>query len=237
MENLNIWKFLINSTTNFRWIAIDLPGHGKSINLSEIHTMELMAEQVFEVLNKLDVHEFYLVGHSMGGYVSLAMMEQKPDAVKGFVSFFSHPFDDSEEKRNNRLSSVEVIEKNKEDFIRITIPNLFRQDKLSEYQNEIQEAKRMAMDTSKEGIIAAQRGMAVRKDRSLVLKEIRIPTLFLFGEYDQLIHNHRIIEDFQNLEHIRLQSLPIGHNGQWEAPDECREIIINYLNNLSNQYH
>ena len=45
MENLLIWDDMEQYLSNkFRLIKIDLPGHGRSDIYSEVHTMELMAE-------------------------------------------------------------------------------------------------------------------------------------------------------------------------------------------------
>ena len=90
MENLMIWEDMIpNLSKDFTLIKIDLPGHGLSKIYDEIHTMELMAEEVKKVTNHLKMKNFHLLGHSMGGYTSLAFAEKFPKDLKSLTLFFS----------------------------------------------------------------------------------------------------------------------------------------------------
>ena len=78
MENNTIWNDLETSLSNqFSIVKIDLPGHGKSNILAEVHTMEMMAEEVNKVLENGNLNTIHLLGHSMGGYVSLAFADEK----------------------------------------------------------------------------------------------------------------------------------------------------------------
>ena len=73
MENTTIWDEMeAHLSKDFTLIKIDLPGHGKSKIYQEIHTVELMAEKVKEVIDALKLEKINLLGHSLGGYVSLA---------------------------------------------------------------------------------------------------------------------------------------------------------------------
>ena len=75
---------------DFTLIKIDLPGHGKSKVYQEIHTVELMAEKkVKEVIDALKLEKINLLGHSLGGYVSLAFAEKFPEILESMTLFFS----------------------------------------------------------------------------------------------------------------------------------------------------
>lgn len=77
MENNTIWKRMEGLLSpNFTLVKIDLPGHGKSPILSDSQTMEQMADAVLETLKKLEIQKYHILGHSMGGYVSLALAEK-----------------------------------------------------------------------------------------------------------------------------------------------------------------
>ncbi|MGA9212059.1 alpha/beta fold hydrolase, partial [Kaistella sp.] len=83
MENLTIWDDMDTYLSEkFSLIKIDLPGHGLSKIYNEIHTMELVADEVKKVTDKLNLDQFHLLGHSMGGYVSLAFAEKFPEVLK-----------------------------------------------------------------------------------------------------------------------------------------------------------
>ena len=62
MENLFIWEEMeVELLKKFKLVIIDLPGHGKSENFAEVHTMELMAVKVNEVVEFLKIDQFHLL--------------------------------------------------------------------------------------------------------------------------------------------------------------------------------
>ncbi|HER41273.1 MAG TPA: alpha/beta fold hydrolase, partial [Salinimicrobium catena] len=125
LESQEIWTEFIPEFSEYgRIITIDLPGHGRSECLAEVHSMELMAETVHAVLQKLQVKKANFIGHSMGGYVTLSFLEQYPKMVGELMLLNSTPEEDSEEKKQNRDRAIEVVQKNKKAFISMAISNL-----------------------------------------------------------------------------------------------------------------
>ena len=109
-----------------RAICIDLPGHGQSDCIGYIHTMEEMAEAVFAVVKHLRLRKISIVGHSMGGYVALALAEREPDMLRSLTLYHSTASADSMWKKQDRKRAIELIKKNHKSFIRASIPLLFR---------------------------------------------------------------------------------------------------------------
>ena len=80
LEDLHIWdEFSSELSKSYRVISIELPGHGKSENFGYVHSMELMADAVMAVLKQERLRKVVIIGHSMGGYVSLAFAEKYSD--------------------------------------------------------------------------------------------------------------------------------------------------------------
>jgi len=53
LESLEIWDYFVSElSAEFRIISIDLPGHGGSGQLGDVHSMELMAETVIPNRNR-----------------------------------------------------------------------------------------------------------------------------------------------------------------------------------------
>ena len=126
LENSKIWVEMEKKlSSNFRLIKIDLPGHGKSPKIAEIQTMELMAKKVNETLEALNVRKFHLLGHSMGGYISLAYAELFPNKLKSLTLFFSSYLADSEGKKEQRRKSYKIIEQAFSHYVHAGIPNYF----------------------------------------------------------------------------------------------------------------
>ena len=101
LEDLTLWDTItpVLSKRN-RVVAIDLLGHGKSDNLGYIHTMEEQAEMVKAVLKHLKLRKYTFIGHSMGGYISLAFTKIYPDSVKGICLMNSTAEADTKEKKD-----------------------------------------------------------------------------------------------------------------------------------------
>lgn len=229
LENLEIWKDFSHSLKNkYKVICIDLPGHGNSSNFGYCHTMELMADAVIHVIKSLKVRRFYLIGHSMGGYVSMAIAEKCPDSIKGLCMFHSTADNDSDEKRKERLKVIKVVQKDKKYFIRTAIPNLFFSPE--NHKKKISEIIDSALKISTQGIIAALEGMRIRGNREIVLKFISYPVLYIVGKKDKLLPQNKLIQEAQLTElseHILLENS--AHMGFIEEFQVCLRGIENFL--------
>jgi len=72
----DVWsEFVKKLSKRFRVITVDLPGHGETPSIGYYHSMELLAQSVKSVLDKIGVRRYVMVGHSMGGYAALAFTE------------------------------------------------------------------------------------------------------------------------------------------------------------------
>ncbi|MFN4761886.1 alpha/beta fold hydrolase [Gillisia sp. Q332] len=225
LESTKIWDPFIEKLSGKRQvICIDLPGHGKSGNISDIHTMELMADVVHEVLQHLKIVQASLVGHSMGGYVSLAFLEKFPGMTKSLVLMNSTPEEDSEEKKINRDRSISIVMKNKNVYINMAITNLLPPGNFIKFRTELDEIKNQALQMSKEGIIAALKGMKIRTNRNLVLKNFRNPKYIILGTKD-LILNAETTQVIAKHCECQLILTEGGHLSYLENYTEIEEIL------------
>jgi len=186
LESLEIWKeYSTELAKTFKVISIDLLGHGKSQCIGYMHTMEDMAEAVNAVLKEVGVRKAAFVGHSLGGYVTLAFAEKYPSKLKGLCMFNSTAASDSEQKKEDRLRAVEVVKYNHEIFVKASIPNLYvDHDKHADF---IERSFEIAIATPKQGIIAATMGMRERPSREKVLKNIACKTFYVIGKRDTVV--------------------------------------------------
>ena len=184
LNNLEIWSSYIYSyMRQMRVIAIDLPGHGLSDTYGEIHTMEFMAEAVKAVLDSAKVEQCVMLGHSMGGYVTLAFAEKYPYMMRGFGLLHSQAMADNDDVKQKRLDSIEIAAQNKPKYIIDFVTTLFDDSKMT-LHSEIKEVQDISIETPLEGLAAAQRGMAARPDRLAVLRDAQVPVLFVYGKND-----------------------------------------------------
>jgi len=69
-----------------RVIALDWRGHGQSVAGSGGFGFDRMADDLLAVLDALEVHRAVLVGHSMGGMITLHTVLRSPDRLQGRVA-------------------------------------------------------------------------------------------------------------------------------------------------------
>ena len=188
LESSTMWKKLIPefSKNNFL-VTIDFPGHGKSGVISETHSMELMAEVVHELLKELNIASATFIGHSMGGYVALAYAELYEKEAEKLILLNSTPHADSEERKENRDRSIEIVGKVPEAYISMAIGNLFAESSHEKFALEIEQLKKEAYSFPIEGIQAAMRGMRDRKDRTQILKNFQKAKYMILAEEDPIL--------------------------------------------------
>lgn len=221
----SIWEGLIPILVKKNQvIVIDLPGHGLSECVSEIHSMELMAEVVFFVLEELNIEKASFIGHSMGGYTSLAFAEKYPSKIETLVLLNSSSDSDSPDRRKNRDRAINVIQTHKEVFIKMAIALLFPENKHEKYQHLIDKFSEEAFLFPTKGIIAAIKGMKIREDRSSILKNFKGKKYMISGIEDPII-------PFSSSEKIALQTntklykVKSGHMSVNENNNEIVKIM------------
>ncbi len=229
LENSSMWDFYIPeiAKTN-RVIAIDLLGHGKSDCLGYIHTMEDQAEMVFAVLQHLKIDKATLIGHSMGGYVALAFAELYPESLKSLVLMNSTSFEDNLDRKINRDRAIKMVKKDYITFVRLSIANLFSLENRDLLIDDIENVKLEALKTPLQGIIAAQEGMKIRKNRELILRFLKVPVLLILSKKDPVLDYE---ENIKQIEHtnIKLVTLNDGHMSHIENKEELLIVLLNFI--------
>ncbi|ANF51107.1 alpha/beta hydrolase [Chryseobacterium glaciei] len=226
MENSSIWSDMEpHLSENFSLLKIDLPGHGKSEIYGEIHTIDLMADEVKKVLDNRKLEKVHLLGHSMGGYISLAFAEKYPETLKSLTLFFSTYFPDDEEKKQQRIKSYRIIKDAFPHYARAGIPNLFNPNERDILEGKIETALRVALSTNNLGALACVKGMVERTDKKHVLENLEAKILVIAGKHDNAVKTDKTIKNLPDRTNIKSYVLDCGHNGHWEKPAICAEII------------
>lgn len=234
MENLSIWNDMeTHLSENFSLLKIDLPGHGKSEIIAEVQTMEMMAEEVKKVLDHQNLQKVHLLGHSMGGYISLGFAEKYPEYLKSLTLFFSSYLADDEEKKEQRIKSYRIIKDAFPHYVRAGIPNLFNPNERDILEGKIETALEIALSTNNMGALASVKGMVERTDKKHILENLDAKILVLAGKHDNAVKTETMIKHLPDRTNIKSYILDCGHNGHWEKPSICAEIInTELLHNL-----
>lgn len=235
LESIEVWDEFIPLLKGVRVVALDLPGHGVSQVMGEVHTMEFLARVTREVLRQLGVEKALVVGHSMGGYVALEFLRLFPEATAGIVLLHSTPNADPEEKRENRLREIELVEQGKKELLARTNPAMrFAAENRKRMADDIEELTDAVYLTDDRGITAILRGMMERRDNNDMLRQSAVPQLFIFGRADDHIPlpvAEKLAADHPQARVVWLEHS--GHMGLIEEPRATAAAILEFITHNS----
>jgi pimeloyl-ACP methyl ester carboxylesterase len=214
-----------------RVLIPDIPGSGRSDLPEGGVSMESLAAVVKEILDAERIDRCVFVGHSMGGYITLAFAESYPERVLAFGFFHSTAYADSDEKKAGRRKSIEFIRLHGAvPYIRQSTPNLFAARTREERPELVEEMIRRYSAFSAESLIAYLDAMLNRPGRLSVLERFPRPVLFIIGEQDQVIPMEQSLKQAYVPQIAQVRLLPdAGHMGMLEAPEAGSVIIREFL--------
>jgi pimeloyl-ACP methyl ester carboxylesterase len=230
LESISMWKGLDMENYGFMGVLIDLPGHGNSCNKDSAEpSIEYMAEKVLELADHLGFTSFSVVGHSMGGYVALAIKKRCSSSAsttqecKRVILLHSNFWEDSALKKTDRLRVASIVYNNKALFIKEAVPNLFLDRRL--FQREIDELVEEALKIDHFAIAYASLAMRNRLDMRNLLVKFPEDFLLIQGEKDAIVPLEMMQKQLEGLP-IRLEILwGVGHMSHIEAPEKIQKIL------------
>ncbi len=238
-EDGNIWNDLaVELVENFKVITPDIPGSGKSGILNDEEkevSIDDYAKVMVHILEKENITICTIIGHSMGGYITLAIAEKYPDILNGFGLFHSSAFADNGEKKQARLKSIEFLKTNDSAaFLKTSIPGLFANKFKQEHPDVIEKLVESGNHFSSKALTQYYQAMINRAERIEVLKQTTLPVLFIIGEKDQAIPMQQSLTQCHLPSTSYVHILPnAGHMGMLEEKELCNNIVISFLNNLN----
>lgn len=231
LESADVFKNLADRlSSGFRVIAVDLPGHGLSDACGKINTMEHMANAVRAVLDSAGISRIFLVGHSMGGYVTLAFLELFPEYLEGYCLFHSHPLADSPETVEKRINDISVVIAGKKDLlIADSINRMYAPSNLEKFDSSVKRSTEIASAIPAGGIMTVLTGMMARPSRASVVEEGRVPLLWLLGRFDNYINCEIIQQKVKLPANAQVTILEnSGHMGFIEEEDLSVKAIVDF---------
>ena len=196
MEEGSMWKGLGRRlSTKYKVIMPDLPGFGQSALIAEPLSMELYAEFLRAICKKEEVSSFILLGHSMGGYVTLAFAQKYPKLLAGFGLLNSHCYEDGAEKKTNRRKTIDFIKKHgTAHFVRELYDTIFEEGYKKKHPEVVKPMVEKALKYTPKAVIAATQAMINRKDKSAVLEKSKVPVLMINGKQDVVVTKQQALD-------------------------------------------
>lgn len=208
-----------------RLILLDLRGFGQSPVTEDVYTMRLMAEDIAHLLDRLEIEKAVIVGHSMGGYVTLSFTQAYPGRVMGLGLVATQAAADNPERRQARLKTAESVTHK---GARVVASDMVK--KLTPKEELIQSISDMILRTHPTGIVGALKGMAERPDMTGALLGMDVPAVVIAGTADQLISRENLETMAQMLPKGWLVDIPnAGHMLTMEEPQQVADALRQML--------
>lgn len=229
LESKEMWNPIIANFKNHQLLTIDLLGQGDSGILCDTHTMEDQSNMVLFLLEKLQINKAIFVGHSMGGYVAMNFLENYPEKVEAIVLQNATTFPDSDERKTIRTRFNDLLDKNFDTTISMSIANLFSAEFRENNPTIIEETQKTALKTPINGVKAAQNGMKLRKDTTQTWKNTLVKKCLILGEKDEIL-DFKLTQEIATKEELHL--LPHGHMSHLEDKELLVKIYQDFFSSI-----
>jgi pimeloyl-ACP methyl ester carboxylesterase len=222
-------QVLLLNLQGFCTITVDLPGFGQSKAVPDI-TIEGMADMLEKTLQKININKVVVLGHSMGGYITLAYAKKYQERLAGFGLLHSTAAADTDDRKSKREQSITFIKSHGVyPYVSNFVPPLFAPHyKIVE---DIDAAVEQAINTTSDGLCYALQAMKDRPDSLEFISQTGLPVLYIAGEHDQIIPLDAILKQASTLQNGKLCLLKnAAHMGMIEQADTCASQIVEFTN-------
>lgn len=216
--NSSIWKCQQNYfCKNYKILAIDLRGFGKSSKPPGSLTAEVHAADLKFVLDTLEITKIYLVGWSIGGIVSLSFTLSYPEYVKKLVLIDTTPQILASENfpfGRSLIEQAEILS-----VIEFDFPTYANDGAVNSVPERCPGAK-LVQNRLRRIILSNNKNIVLRQTIDIAifsavdrLSTITIPTLIVFGGEDKIINPGASIFMRLNIPNSHIVEFPeAGHN-------------------------
>jgi len=224
------WNFVPAFTSSYRVITPDLPGFGNSPGLAHPFTIDDVAARVIEWMDQEKLEKPVVIGHSLGGYVALAMLNRDPARIRALGLFHSTAYADPPERKEVRNKVIAFVNANGvQPYIDTFVPGLF----LNKDDAHITEVHERASRTRKEILTGFAQAMRDRPDHSDLLRNNEIPKLLIGGVGDSIIAIDGLREQAKTAKNaLFFEVAKAGHMGFFEAKSECQSIVTRFTDTV-----
>ncbi|MDZ4668704.1 MAG: alpha/beta hydrolase [bacterium] len=229
-----------------RCVAIDLPGNGLSSRGDYPFTLIFYAESVARFIQEMNLSKVVLVGHSMGGHVSLLIALRYPQLVDRLVLLGASGlefYSDFEKTIMKSMLSLGALMYGDAMSLEAAIQNSYYNEQKKDAKHIISDLhKLMSGESGKYWRKMVQKNIEAMLDEQVVpfLKELMQPSLIIFGKHDAFIPNKlmHVSETTEKLAkkaaalipNCELELIPhSGHFVQIESADKVNARILQFL--------
>lgn len=223
--------------TRYRVIALDLAGFGRSEPLPRDGEMADHVETVTGLLDSLGLDDAMVVGHSLGGLVTLCIAMWRPDRVRAVALVSGGGIPLSPARLALILQGFRVFS------LLIHLPGvastvarhaalrrILLGPALGDWRSMSPELARIAIP-----LMAAPGFVSTARIGAAALAAVNprlvpMQTLMIWGENDRILPVHSARTMVRRMPDAQLVELPgVGHCAMFEVPDEVNRLLLDFL--------
>ncbi len=230
--NQTMWKAQVAALSKpYRVITYDIRGYGNSTFGENQHSMQLYANDLILLMDKLAIEQAIVIGLSMGGYIILNAATRFPNRFMALILADTQCIADSADTKANRYKAMTQIETGGLfDYATNSIPKLLSATTIEQQPLIVAQVKDLILSTSPTTIVAGLNALANRLDTCLALNVLLMPVLILCGKEDTITP----MEQAEYLHSHLLSSamLPIdaaAHLSNIEQPVVFNQLISEFI--------
>ena len=234
LSDARAWQAQIETfSKDYRCIVPELWGHGESgvLNESDV-SVESLAQDLWQFLNKLEIKSCAFVGHSLGGMVGAHLAHAHPECFTGLVMMSAYLGAETPKKQSEYLPMITAVEQTEffaPEFVEFIAPYFFSPDICNTNPDLLQSFKHSLSAISFLRIpTVTSVGRAIYNRGSFLeqLKSLKVPTLYMIGEEDMvrsLAETQEMVDLTPHCAQVRVPQS--GHTPSLEQP----EFVNNHL--------
>jgi pimeloyl-ACP methyl ester carboxylesterase len=212
---------------DFRVIAPALPGFGESSAINSCDSIECMAKAILNLLEKKEIKNFNLLGHSMGGMIVQEIAKIAGEKILKLICYGTGP-------RGNIPGRFETIDQSREKLkingLDVTAHRIaktwFIEEDKSKYFYLCDEAgKQTSIEAADNGLVAMKNWSGIEN-----LKNIKNETLIVWGDQDKAYNFNQVETLNNNIPNSDLKVIKgCSHNVHLEKPEEFNAVVKEFL--------
>lgn len=232
-EDHTLWDHIIPRLEyNGPVFTPDLPGFGKEPLPFKEFTLDDIASYLHDLLLKENVQKCICVGHSLGGYITLAFKRNFPEFVEKIGLVHSTAFEDTQAKKEGRNKLIEFLNNNPSSrFLSAFAFTLFCDSNQERLKDEITKVVRMSDGLHGNIIQAYAIAMRDRKNSIDILTN-EVSPLFIAGECDNSVpieSSKKQISLIKDPSHCYVLE-NVAHMGMYENTEATIDAIYQFVN-------
>ena len=229
MCNQTFWNNQLNIEEGYQYLTLDFPGHGQSEKFHRSRSIKQVAQDVIRILEKLEINQPILIGHSMGGMIAQQVYLEAKERFDALILVSTIAADTENQLISKRIQT----DTNKLGFL--TSFNIHFEDWFStKTSNKVLQKVKSQMLLTEEATSLAWVDSYTLFDLRDRLKEVTCPTLIIGTKSDNSAPPAQSKELATLIPNAFLTIIEdCGHFPMSEKPNELNKAIKSFVKRLN----